>query len=297
MKRFKYLYYRLLWGCASKLPLRNLPVHLDLEVTSRCNLSCVMCPHYEKESSFKLGDMPIEIAKTLIKEGANQIKSIKFNWRGEPTLYHQLPEIIAYAKENGYIETMINTNLNCSAKFIGEVVCAGIDKIIVSIDSFNKNIYAQIRKGGHLDLVLNNLDYLKNIQKSTKYKFDVVVQARRQKLNESEIFPRGVLVKQATKRTEKGDYILGDQIATIRQNCMMPFRRLLVSWDGKVFGCCADWFEQNIIGRIENESLSDIWKGNDINKLRCDLESGQSFNYDPCKSCFSREAYKWKKLV
>ena len=35
---------------------------------------------------------------------------MKFNWRGEPLLNPYLPDIADYAKQNGVLETIINTN-------------------------------------------------------------------------------------------------------------------------------------------------------------------------------------------
>jgi MoaA/NifB/PqqE/SkfB family radical SAM enzyme len=257
-----------------------------------------MCPHSESKKPFNIGDMSLDLAKTLIKEGPNKIKSVKFNWRGEPTLYRYLPEVIAYAKKNGYIETMINTNLNCSKKILEETVQAGIDKIIISIDSFNKKIYSQTRVGGNLELVLENLEYLRNRRRFKNFKFEIVVQARRQKLNEAEIFPKWVLIRPATKRTEGSDYLLDNQKSIGRKNCLMPFRRLLISWEGRAFGCCADWYELNSVGQVgysNGQTLSEIWNGKLIDKLRKDLTNGKAFEYEPCKSCFSKEAYIWKK--
>lgn len=257
-----------------------------------------MCPHSEKEKPFKIGDMAVDMAKALLKEGKGAIKSVKFNWRGEPTLYKYLLDLIAYAKECEYVETMINTNLNCSQGFLQKVLSAGIDKIIVSIDSFHDNVYSQIRKGGILKLVLQNLEFLKDVSISGKFKFTLVQQARRQKLNASEVFPKGVLVNPATQRTSSGEYLLGNQKAIGRKDCLMPVRRLLVSWNGKVYGCCADWFEQNSIGVIDtgrDDNLKSIWKGDPIQKLRKLLKNGDAFKHEPCKSCFSRESYRWKK--
>lgn len=298
MKSLKYSWYRFLWDYAERLPLRQMPVHLDLELTSRCNLACVMCPHGENEKKFKTGDMPLDMAKALIKQGAGRIQSIKLNWRGEPTLYKDLPEVIAFAKQHKYVDVMINTNLNCGPERLQEIVDAGIDKIIVSIDSFDQNTYSQIRKGGRLNLVLKNLEFLRNLRQTRKNPFVLVVQARRQKLNESEVFPKHVLVKPATQRTDQGDYLCGGHKAAGRTDCLMPMRRLLVSWDGNVFGCCADWFEKRCVGQIKpglSMDLSAIWKGDAMNRLRQDLKSGRAFEYEPCKTCVSRESYLWKK--
>lgn len=299
IEKYNYYWYRLLWRYAGLFPNRALPVHLDLELTNRCNLACIMCPHSEVKKSFNVGDMPLTMAKDLINVGAGKIKSVKFNWRGEPVLYKDLPKMITYAKKKRYIETMINTNLNYSRRLLEQIVAAGINTIIISIDSFNREIYSQIRVGGNLDLVLENLEYLKDMINSKKYKFRIIVQARRQELNKDEIFPGWVSVKPATRRTGDDRYVLGGQESIGRRNCLMPLRRLLVSWEGKVFGCCADWNELNSVGEVtgrDAQTLPGIWEGRKISKMRRDLTNGKAFRYEPCKSCFSRESYKWKRL-
>lgn len=294
----RYRSYRFLWDYATFLSRGAMPVHLDLEVTARCNLSCVMCPHGTEDKQFKIGDMDYAMAKSIIKSGSGKIKSVKFNWRGEPTLYRQLPGLISYAKDCGYIETMINTNLNCSKKILEDVILSGLDKMIISIDSFDPLIYAQIRKRGDLKLVLENLNFVKGLKLSRKNVLAIVVQARRQKLNAEEIFPSWVKERPAVKRTPEGGYLCGGQVSSGRRDCLMPLRRLLVSWDGFVYGCCADWFGLNSVGRIEDNKpkcLSGIWNGPKIDKLRRELRTKKAFEREPCKSCFSRESYLWKK--
>ena len=66
--------------------LGRVPLHIDLEVTTRCNLKCVMCEH-----SFdppKPMDLDVDLGKKIIKEFAEKGGcAIKFCYLGEPLLY------------------------------------------------------------------------------------------------------------------------------------------------------------------------------------------------------------------
>ena len=85
------------------------PLCIDIEVASICDLACPHCYRQfiatpdkiiSKELAFKLIDQASEL----------KVPSMKFNWRGEPLLNPNLPEIIDYAKKKGVLETIINTN-------------------------------------------------------------------------------------------------------------------------------------------------------------------------------------------
>ena len=82
---------------------------VDLELAAVCDLACPFCYRnfiatpdkiMKKELAFKIIDQCKELG----------VPSMKFNWRGEPLMHPNLSEIINYAKNNGVIETIINTN-------------------------------------------------------------------------------------------------------------------------------------------------------------------------------------------
>ena len=55
--------------------------------------------------------MSEDLYKKIIKETIDMgVPSIKLNWRGEPLLNPKLSKMISYAKENGILEVLINTN-------------------------------------------------------------------------------------------------------------------------------------------------------------------------------------------
>ena len=85
------------------------PLCVDLEVASVCDLACPHCYRQYIATPDKL--MSRDLAFNLIEQiGQLNVPSMKFNWRGEPLLNRDLPKIIDYAKKNGVLETIINTN-------------------------------------------------------------------------------------------------------------------------------------------------------------------------------------------
>ena len=140
------------------------PIHVDLELNSTCNLRCVMC--FQSYATPEPKTMKFEDAKEIIKECADiGVYSIKFQIRGEPLLYKKLPEVIAYAKKCGIIETMINTNGTLlTPQLSKELIIAGLDKIIFTVDCLEKEVYESIRIGANFDKVNQSIYILMTLK-------------------------------------------------------------------------------------------------------------------------------------
>ena len=82
--------YRKAWEEAPiKKEIRRVPIHLDLEVTTKCNYRCIMCEHSYNPP--KPQDLDVKLAKKIIEEFAEKGGcSIKFCYLGEPLLYDDL---------------------------------------------------------------------------------------------------------------------------------------------------------------------------------------------------------------
>ncbi len=84
--------------------------------------------------------------------------AIQFHDWGEPLLNPNLPEMVKIAKRH-MLYTFLSSNL--SVKFDAEqVVRSGIDYMELAIDGATSESYTTYRKGGDLDLVLQNIKRL-----------------------------------------------------------------------------------------------------------------------------------------
>ncbi len=151
------------------------PLCIDLELASICDLACPHCFREYLATPDKI--MNIDFAKKIISEAnKNKIPSIKFNWRGEPLLHSSLGKLIKFAKDNGILETIINTNAtNLTEKKGNELINSGLDYMIYSFDGGTKKTYEKLRPGrfrkNNFENVINNIKNFSDLKKKLNAKF------------------------------------------------------------------------------------------------------------------------------
>ena len=123
------------------------PLCVDLETSAMCDLACPFCYRQSVATPDKI--MPMEVATRAIAQAAELgVPSMKFNWRGEPLLHPQLPELIARAKDAGVLDTIINTNaVRLDEAKARELIESGLDFVIYSFDGGSKQSYERMRPG------------------------------------------------------------------------------------------------------------------------------------------------------
>ena len=120
----------------------SAPYRMDLALTYRCNNDCAHC--YNARSR-RFPEMGSAAWKQIIdKIWALRIPHIVFTG-GEPTLYKDLSELVAYAESTGLI-TGLNTNGRRLAdnKFLDTLVEAGLDHVQITFESHNPAIHDQM---------------------------------------------------------------------------------------------------------------------------------------------------------
>ena len=304
-----FMLYRAKWNYVAKYDhVLKFPLHLDIEVTEACNLKCVMCVHGTTGVPIT-GRIDMKFAKELIDQAVKGgCKSIKFNWRGEPALHTGLEELIRYAKQNGILEVQFNTNgIPFTRKRIEDIIDAGLDRVIFSMDGATKETYETIRVGSSFDKLMKNIALFDEIRKERgQQKPFIRIQMVRMKDNQHEVdnfvtMWRGVAddiaVKDVTDRGQGNVLYVGDQVAVGRKRCNQPWQRMIVARDGKVFPCCSDWDRTYEIGDANSTELKSIWKGAKMEALRNLNRKGKLDAVDPCKNCFVLSSYEWRMMT
>jgi len=306
-KDLSFLIYRLKWELATKFkfPL-PFPVHIDLEINSNCNYRCLFCPHGTGEMRNDLPQMSLQLAKKVLQELAkNKVYSVKLNWRGEPALHPNLPEIVSYAKKAGIKEVQINTNgFAFQEQKIRDLIKAGIDRVIFSIDATTPELYAKIRVGGDFNRVVENIRTFDRIRKELKQQKPFIrVQMVRTELNKHQVadfqkmwqgIADDIRVSDVTNRGQGDSLQVGDQVSIARTVCPQPWQRMMISCEGKVLMCCSDWFEKIPLGDIKENSLREIWNSKRLKEIRKRLKK-LDYNFEPCQSCWVKDSYLWEK--
>jgi len=148
------------------------PVSVCFKLTNACNLRCAMCGQpreghkpgdakYAPPSFFKQR-VPLQAYKRVIDE----IKGARPNlylWGGEPFMYSELPELVAYGKSRG-LTVQVNTNGMYLRKYAREIVDSGLDDLIISIDG-SEELHDRVRgRAGTFDLVRRGIRAIQEIK-------------------------------------------------------------------------------------------------------------------------------------
>ncbi len=123
------------------------PLCIDIEVAAVCDLACPFCFRQTFATPDKIiaDDLCFRIIDQAVELG---VPSLKFNWRGEPLLNSKLPDYVAYAKDRGVLDTMINSSATKLDEAMSRrLIEAGLDLIIYSFDGGTRETYERMRPG------------------------------------------------------------------------------------------------------------------------------------------------------
>ena len=112
--------------------LKPAPKSITIVLTNRCNSRCAMCDYWrnkhEQEMSFA------EISGLLQESARAGVRNVTL-YGGEPLLRSDLNKIVAEAKKNKMYIHLITNGFLVSAEKAAELVEAGVDSVVVSIDA------------------------------------------------------------------------------------------------------------------------------------------------------------------
>ncbi|MBI49364.1 MAG: hypothetical protein CL850_03645 [Crocinitomicaceae bacterium] len=299
-----YKEYRRLWrDTAVKHVETEFPLHLDIEVTSYCNLACPMCPrtHRVALGEWKNKMMKFETFKKIIDEGTEKgLKAINLNNFGESFFNKKLVEMIEYAKSKGVLDVMLHTNGTVMDEILAErIINSGLDRIIFSLDSITKEIYEKIRIGANFEDTIKNVRMFHTIrEKMCNYKPVIRVSMVRMKENDHEANkfekfwgPYADEVTYTDYRNQDGldktDRYTEFKKENKSYSCPALWQRLTINATGEVTACCRDAGKRLTLGKIndENKSLTNIWNGDKLKESRNLHENKQAYLIDACNGC------------
>jgi len=172
-KKFFNLIIVLLEGLLHRKRLYGMPPIIKLEPTVRCNLRCRGCVH---GMDFPLSnrEMPLEMFKKICDDMGDYLYKISLYIIGEPLLTRNIYDMISYASGKK-IGTVISTNFHAMDEERAErLIKSGLSHLIIALDALDPKIYAQVRIGGKLDRVLQNLETFMKKRKELNSKTPMV---------------------------------------------------------------------------------------------------------------------------
>lgn len=257
-----------------------LPSFANYEPTNMCNLACEMCPSGKGMLKRPRGTADMKLYKKFILENCRTLTNIMLHFQGEPLMFQQLGEMIAFARQN-CIHTMFSTNGQLLAQNIDLIRNARPDHIIVSLDGLTDETYTKYRVGGKVQNVFDGLEKLSqlsakerpyielqflvfshneheipDLQKlKKKYHIDKITLKTAQIYDDSQV---GFLPKDQ----KYSRYNINNGKFQLKKGTANHCKRLIfgttVCFDGRVVPCCFDKDADHEFGNIASQSLYEI---------------------------------------
>jgi cyclic pyranopterin phosphate synthase len=133
--------------------------YLRLSVTDRCDFRCTYCMAEKMQFLPRAEILSLEeclfIARTFVGMGVDKIRLTG----GEPLVRKNFSWLAARIRElDGLRELALTSNGSQLAQFAAPLAQAGVDRINISLDSLNPDIFRRITRNGDLHNVLAGID-------------------------------------------------------------------------------------------------------------------------------------------
>lgn len=233
---------------------------IEIETVNRCNNDCSFCPvsvgkdirplQYMEDALFK------KIINDLVEIEYSGVLSLFSN--NEPLIDKRILDYIAYAKEKlpkARHALFTNGLLLTREKYIS--LTQLLDYLV--IDNYNDDLKINQK-------VQDIMDCKEDEYRGCK----VVVQNRKKN---QVLLNRGTL---SPNQREK-DIIYSAP-------CILPYIQMIIRPDGKVSRCCQDAYGNETMGDLKNQSIKEVWYGNDFTTLRKNVFEKRN-QREVCKNC------------
>ena len=287
---------------SGQIKTRSFPTEYVLEVSSKCNLRCTMCPIHN--ITRPTGFMQPDIFKKIVSRISPYAELVYLIGAGEPLLNGHFIDYLSYLRKR---KIPVGTSTNCvllTRKISEKLLHNDISYVIFPIDGITKKTYETIRQGSDFDLIIKNIKDFLSLKKRLKKKTFVQVQMISMKENENETkdFPKfikeidvynqinDIRVKPLIDFTKKTpDKIFNNKKTT--KACFLLWRNMFISHEGKAFVCCQDVDGSVPIGDFRNETLEEIWNSGKMRSFRDMHVHGKMRNIPLCAGCDLKQEY------
>ncbi len=281
----------------------RFPRFFQIETTRLCNALCPFCAIDQWDKSTPMMPDPLweKIAGELI-EWHDWIRFVDLQRAGEPLLDKKMYKRVKQLKIGGIKHVAISTNASgLNERNARALLEAGIDEVMLSIDSVVKEKYEQLRVGLNYELVMANIRRYFRLRDEIRPQSQIRVRAvcvfdpdkEQQEVLDWESFWRP-LKKPHDRIYMKRVHSWGNQVAVdgapspdanIFHPCIIPWSTMHITAMGTVALCPHDYDGKANLGNIHTHSIAEVWRAQKLEEVRRLHATGNRNAISFCRGC------------
>jgi MoaA/NifB/PqqE/SkfB family radical SAM enzyme len=271
-----------------------------LDLTNKCNLRCKMCTFQQMQE--RTGYMSKASFVSYVNQLADiGLDTISLSLGGESLLHPDFKDFLRYViqkrDQTGRIGSVLWTDngMLFDRSIADLVVDLRVDQVNFSLDGIGQ-VNDNIRLGSKYSVIEKNIKYLLEKRGNDRKPFVklLVVDCGKTEEQKMEIYREWVhLVDEITlmplilpdNTIDKEAFSKRIKTSPPPPFCEFPFIEMVISWDGKVTGCCLDYTFKMALGDATKEPIKQIWNGSKFQALRKAAITNTFPVGSPCWKC------------
>jgi radical SAM protein with 4Fe4S-binding SPASM domain len=280
--------------------LADFPRFFEIETVNACNARCPMCTieDWNRHSPTMKDDLFDKLAAE-ISEHADEVIRVSLYRDGEPLLDKKLAERVEKLKRGGVCQVAISTNVSLlDSDRSRDLLEAGLDLIILSIDSLQKEIFEAIRVRLNFDEVLANALRFIELRNRLRPTTQIWVRMIRQQLNYDEWPAFEAFWKPRLATHDRVNYHnihnWGNQLASFVPvalstepvlPCVALWSLMVIFANGDVPLCNVDYANKYSTGNVARDTIASVWQSPIMKERRSLHLSGRKGDISICENC------------
>ena len=265
-------------------------IKVGLELTSKCNLRCGMCPLPVLRRPYE------DMAWPLVEKAEREIHGLglKLKWlheMGEPLLYARIDDAIRL-----FPEASVSTNGLVLTEAVGaKLLASPLKRLRICIDSIQPDVYPHLRTGGDFDLLVDLTR--KFLAQAKGHPIRVELQKMRSRLTLGETvddfrklfdlkrYPNARVIERTCEALDVNEETdLHGKFYGCVQGAF--FTWVVIFADGRVTHCCYDAHGDQVMGDLKTQSLQEIVDGDRMAQMKAAFEARDFSQLPRCGECF-----------
>ncbi len=265
-----------------------------------CTFKCTCCPQSLSELEKEYIDRTI--VSCVVDAARNVPTYFQFGARGDNLLHPDCCDMFREIKNSNSCHYLtLNTNgLLMNYSRAREVLQSGIDHITFSLQSIIPEVYRSITNYQYLEKIVRNIEETIRFRDELSGDVSISIQfldtyENRPYYEQFETFWKkydvSIYCQKVHSRGNKFDFNVHEEIE--RYPCLYLWLYPVISHNGNVCSCYADFYEEQIYGNLGELSLSEIWKNSRNRKDMIQQHLNREWDTLPlCKSCMGWSDYE-----